>query len=120
MPLTHQMKKSYPLTVAKCDISISYQIKESPTYNFVKSKSDGFKTVSIKNNDILDEIMFNYEKIQPKRKFLILVNGNRYGIKTLFVSEKMIVLEQYFLHFDGKLQNLVPYGVRYVNISLKQ
>jgi len=92
----------------KCLITLSFSLKEIPN-------SLEFKKVSNKkNNIILVEIMAHHIKFAPNYKFIITVDGSRYGIHIISMNMKKVYLKQYFLHYNSV--NLVPVSVRFVKI----
>ena len=106
-----------PNKVKTCRITLSYSLKNIPS-NVDQLKRDikSFADVNVSNNAILDEIMKNYDKLHKSKKILILVDGNRYDIELITERNKEVILKQYFKHYDGVRENLIPVSVRYVQL----
>ena len=95
---------------SECLISLSYKLSyqlSKVTYNSVCNTSKNF---------ILFKILENKSKLTQNNKFIILVDGNRYGIEILSATHKLVCLKQYFLHYNGN--QLIPITVRYVQIVI--
>jgi hypothetical protein len=92
----------------KCEISLAYPVRDFPSrvdYRPVSNKTD---------NEILVRILHRKTSFVKGNKFIVLVDGSRYGIEIVNVNKQYVSLKQYFLHYNG--DNLVPTVVRSVNI----
>jgi hypothetical protein len=82
----------------------------------IKTTRLSFKTVSNKSdNKILLGIISGRKKFQGK--FLVLADGNRYGIEPVRIGAKTAHYKQYFLHYDSGREKLTPVFVRHVRIT---
>jgi hypothetical protein len=97
----------------KCEISLNFPINQTRP-----PKVDLQEVSNSVSNSILVEIMEQKHRFEPNEKFIILVDGSRYGIRILTNSNKKVKLEQYFLHYDGFRGKLMPTFVRLVLITL--
>ena len=96
-----------------CHISLNFPVNKVPP------KLD-FKLVNnTEENNILLEIFLNEDKLYPGSKFVIMVDGGKYGIEVCSIKgtvEKSIMyLKQFVLHYNGS--RLVPVYVRYLKID---
>lgn len=95
----------------RCEISLNFPMGKIPKYF-------NYKPVPTSNNNtVLGEILReSKQRNYTKDKFIILVDGARYGIKILNTLNDVIHLQQYVLHHNG--ENIIPVYVRYVKIFL--
>ena len=106
-----QVTKRRNKTPKKCQISLAV----SP-YNQSKDEKsllNNFKYVQIKNNVILDEINKN---ISGRDKFHIFPDNDRYLIKIISKNRSRIMLYQYKLHYERRIDGFIPVNVRKVII----
>ncbi len=94
----------------ECKISLGFKIGEVPA----NQAGIDFKNVPVRENAILDQILASPHHKTIGAKFIILVDGSRYGIEIIGKSNNCVLLKQHFLHYDGKRGKLVPVSVRFV------
>lgn len=90
----------------KCEISVNFSVNKIPPHF-------DLKPVSTSDNEILRCILEKniFEKCV---KFVVLVDGARYGIEITKIAKTTVFLKQFVLHYNG--DNLVPVYVRFVKI----
>lgn len=92
----------------KCEITLAFPVGKPP-------KQINFMSVSNNStNTVLVEILKLKACFIRGNRFIIIVDGSRYGIEIVNVTSDVIYLKQFFLHYDGG--KLVPFVVRLVKI----
>ena len=113
------------IKVLDCKITKSWPLKAKP---LVKNAKFYYPRLQGENNVLLEEIISNYSAVRSfydegpngKLGIMIFVDGNRYVIRPLQITTGFMLLEQYFMHYDGHEEKLLPVTVRYDSIKFQK